>query len=45
VISQLVAGKLADGGPKVEMSIVEDADACAMQAGMLFLCGQQKILG
>ena len=39
-MSQLVAGKLADGGPKVEMSIAEDADACVMQAGMVFLCGQ-----
>ena len=36
-MSQFVAGKLADGGPQVEMSIAEDVDACVMEVGMLFL--------
>lgn len=34
---QLVAGKLADGGPQVLMSIPEDADASAMDVGVLLL--------
>ena len=34
---QVVAGKLADGGPQVEVSIVEDADDCVMRTGILFL--------
>lgn len=36
-MSQLVAGKLADGGPQEVVSTADDADAWVMEVGILLL--------